>query len=186
MRYRKDLSLYEPAGDGKGAYIYRGAYFAPQLSGKELTAWKVRIIVLSAVRLMYLYSMGRANTAGFLQLYVTLPFLALLFFAGFGFLAAVNLFAWKEKMTLRQYSISCKRLKISKNMSLLLTALLLAAELLFSIISGGFLTEMWPLALILFNGAATGLSLRLIRDNACGPVESVGPAVPIGQGEQTE
>ena len=68
-------------------------------------------------------------------------------------------------------------------MGLLFTTLLLAAELLFSFNSGGMSSEMWPLTLILLNGAATGLSLCLITDNACGPVESVGPAVQIGQGE---
>lgn len=170
MRFRKDLEFYEPAGDGnKTAYVYRGVYYTPRLSGKELTVWKSSICVSCFVQLAFIFCMGRANSAGFLQLYVMLPFLALFFFSGFSFIAALNLFAWKSRMTIRQHSLSYKRLLRGEQISLFFAALLFVAEVIFALISANPAKERWPLLFLLLQSLSSALVLFLLKDNVALP-----------------
>ena len=138
MRGRRDLSDYQPSHLAKGGYVYTGEYHVPVLKGKQLLHHKLLLCIITLAQALCLYVMGRADTPGFRQLYVMLPFLALVFFAGRGIIGAFSLFTWKDTMTKRQYQASRLPLEQSQRVLPFLCAALILSELVY-FISGGLL-----------------------------------------------
>lgn len=156
MRGRKDLGDYQPSSSAKGGYAYMGEYYVPILQGKRLLRHKLQLCAISALKVLCVYGMGSANSPGFRQIYVMLPFLALVFFAGRGLISACSLFAWKDAMTKRQYQASEKPLAQGQRILPFLCAALILAEVIFLLLGGAIQGE-WLVLLMAF--LLTGLSL---------------------------
>ena len=138
MRGRKDLMDYQPSLQAKGGYAYTGEYHVPVLRGKQLLHHKLLLCIITLAQALCVYVMGRADTPGFRQLYVMLPFLALVFFTGRGMIGAFSLFSWKDAMTKRQYQASRLPLEQSQRVLPFLCAALILSELVY-FLSGGLL-----------------------------------------------
>lgn len=142
MRF-KDLGDYRPDENNAGRYRYEGAYYIPQVSGKALRLHKWKLMLLSLAPLLSIYLMGRLNTAGFRQLYVLLPFLALMFFSGRAAIGAFSMLLWKERMTQREYQQSFSMMQSGFRAAPFASGAMLIAILLFFFF-GGKSSEEWP------------------------------------------
>lgn len=136
MRGRKDLKDYQPSHLAIGGYVYTGEYHVPVLRGKRLLYHKLLLCIITIAQALCVYLMGRADSPGFRQLYVTLPFLALVFFAGRGIIGAFSLFTWKDTMTKRQYQASRLPLEQSQRALPFLCAALILSELVYFLLGG--------------------------------------------------
>ena len=148
MRPRKDLDQYQLAGEGsKLRYVYRGAYHVPPLDPKRLRRAKVLLLLGSALQAILVFLMGWLNFPSFRQLYVTLPFLAVVFAAGKSLLAAASLFSWQDRMTARQHQLSWQALTAGSLMSAVAGGALLLGAAVFILFGGGRMDREWGLLL---------------------------------------
>lgn len=156
MRGRKDLNDYQPSLLAKGGYEYVGEYYVPVLRGRQLLLYKLLLCFLSIMQALCVYAMGRANSPGFGQIYVMLPFLALVFITGRSVIGAFSFFTWKDAMTKRQYQASVKPLVQSQHILPFLCIGFLLFELVFLFFGGAWRGE-WFVLLMTF--LLAGLSL---------------------------
>ncbi len=149
MRPRKDLDQYQLAGEGsKLRYVYRGAYHVPPLDPKRLRRAKVLLLLGSALQAILVFLMGWLNFPSFRQLYVTLPFLAVVFAAGKSLLAAASLFSWQDRMTARQHQLSWQALTAGSLMSTVAGVVLPLGAAVFILSGGGRMDREWGLLLL--------------------------------------
>ncbi len=144
-----------------------GEYYVPVLRGRHLLLHKLKLCLLSVVQALCVYAMGRANTPAFRQIYVILPFLALVFFTGRGMVSAFSFFTWRDIMTKRQYKASEMPFAQSQHLLPFLCAGLVLSETAF-LLFGGALTEEWFVLLMAF--LLAGLSLfakHILSRGAC-------------------
>ncbi|MHC1786320.1 MAG: hypothetical protein AB9880_04620 [Christensenellales bacterium] len=163
---KRDLQDYVPSPDARGGYLYKGAYYVPRLQGKALLRQKLLLCLLSALLLLLLYVIGRLDTPGLRQLYVMLPFLALLFFCGRAFFSALSLLMWKDAMTLRQYKQSHGPLKNCLRIAPYVCGALLLAQGLFLLLGGSFSRE-WPAMILVLLVASLDVFALHLTDK-CG------------------
>lgn len=167
MRGRKDLKDYQPSDLAKGGYVYAGEYYVPVLKGKQLLQHKLLLCVITLAQALCVYVMGRADPPGFRQLYVTLPFLALVFFAGRGLVAAFSLFTWKDAMTRRRFQASRLPLEQSQRILPFLCAALVLSEIVYFILGGPVRGEGLVLLMAFLLTLTSALARRVLSRGAC-------------------
>ncbi len=167
MRGRKDLKDYQPSHLAKGGYVYTGEYHVPVLKGRQLLYHKLLLCIITIAQALCVYVMGRADSPGFRQLYVTLPFLALVYFAGRGVVAAFSLFTWKDAMTRRRYQASRLPLEQSQRILPFLCAALILSELVYFMLGGLARGEGLVLVMAFLLTLTSVLARRVLARCAC-------------------
>ena len=108
MRRRKGLEDYVPleqlneAVESKTVWTYRGSYYCMPISGRRLRRLKTALLMLAMLQGGLLFVSGFGNPDGLRRLYVVLPFLIVLFFAGRNLVQAVTFMITPDRMTRRQ------------------------------------------------------------------------------------
>lgn len=105
----KDYQLYQTP-DGRDAYQYMGDNYVLDMPREKRSAVKLALGIAVVFEALLTYLVGRSGRTAFLKLYAVIPFLFMVFFAGWGLTGAFNLALQQEKMTLNQYTISLKRI----------------------------------------------------------------------------
>ncbi len=169
MGKRKDLDLYRLVeSDGKLRYEYQGAWHVPSVSPPFLLRIKILLLLGCVIQAILVFLMGKLDFPSFRKLYVIIPFLAVLFSAGKSFIAAVMLFTWRDRMTLRQHQLSWHSLAVGSLASAVSGGLLLMSVLMDVLFFGGHFHEEWPLLLLNLPQAVLALFLHFfMKEKPC-------------------
>lgn len=160
MGKRKDLDLYRlNESGGKLRYEYKGAWMVPPVPPHLLARAKILLTLCCALQAILVFLMGRLDFPSFRKLYVIIPFLAVLFFAGKSVIAAGMLFTWKDRMTFRQYQLSWRSLTGVSLPGAVSGSLLMMSVLADTIFLGGLIHKEWPLLLLILLQAALSAGL---------------------------
>lgn len=169
MRRRKDLDMYKLAeSDGKLHYEYQGAWHVPSVAPPLLARLKILMLLGCVIQAILVFLMGKLDFPSFRKLYVIIPFLAILFFAGKSAIAAIMLFTWRDRMTFRQHQLSWHSLEAGSLGSAVSGGLLLMSALMDVLFFGGHFHEEWLLLLLNLFQAALALFLHFyIKEKPC-------------------
>ncbi len=188
MRRRKDLGMYVLNDDRDNPrYEYRGPSYVPPVPAGKLPRVKALLLAASVVHAALVFLMGRLNLASLRVLYVTLLWLLLVFGAGWGVIAAVSLFFWKEKMTQREHRTSWNALGAAGLLGVIAGAAAMAGVVLFVLFGGGNMRNEWSMLALLAAQAAISLVVFLyIQKNPCRAEAFYSRKEPVGQGHITK
>ena len=146
MRRRRDLGMYVLSEDGaKPRYVYRGPLYVPPIPRERLLRAKALLFLAAVLSGTLVFLMGKLNAPSFRALYVMLPFLALVFGAGWAVVASGSMFLWKDAMTQREHRVSWNALAAAGLLSALSGGAVAAAVIVFLLADGGSLRAEWPL-----------------------------------------
>ncbi len=162
MGKRKDLDLYRLNEiGGKLRYQYTGAWMVPPVPPHLLARVKILLTLGCVLQAVLVFLMGRLDFPSFRKLYVIIPFLAVLFFAGKAVLAAGMLFTWRGRMTIRQHQLSWGSLAGASLPGAVSGGLMMMAVLADTMFFGGFIDREWPLLLLILLQTVISASLFL-------------------------
>ncbi len=159
MKRREGLDEYVrlPADGSKGeTWDYRGPSFLCPVRGPRFVRLKLLLCGLSLLEAACAAAMGLSGTPGFRTLYGTLPFLALLYFAGRTNLSAFALLFAGRRLTRRRHARDVMGFRSHQRLLLLCCLLLLAGEAAFAL-GGGSAAREAPVFLAAAGLLAAGL-----------------------------
>ena len=148
MRFRKDLQFYRKDENSKQGYRYEGENFLAPVDPGCLQGIKIILTVASFVQAGLVFLMGRLDFPSLRTLFTIIPYLGLIYASGRCLWAAVHLFTWKNRMTIRQKQVSWKALQDHSMISAIAGVLIFLAVIGFLLWGNGSVAEEWRLLLL--------------------------------------
>ena len=141
MRKLKDsgledyFQLQQDNENKNGRWTYRGIWYVFGITGTKLMIFKLIILLLSILQILFVVLLGGMNSPGLRKIYIVLPYLAVLLISGVELWNAIYLIFQKDRLTRRQYERNYLCLKRSASMQIIACSVLITAELIFFYLS---------------------------------------------------
>ncbi len=166
MRKRKDLDQYKPAGDGRN-YVYQGTYYMLSGPEKQKKGVRMKLLALAFASLLLLVASGLSNPGGLRQLYVVIPYLVALYFAGKGVFQAIGIMMVPTRMTERQKNQTFQGLEHNNRVLFVFSLLLAFAQSAYFVFVNSKFIEGLMVALVLLVSLSSYLGFTLLRMHPC-------------------